>query len=186
MLIPRQRPTKNLDPCPSTTPPQQTPHTLLTPLSNNLLQLISPPPPPPLPHQQLPHTIQVPFPNPPSPLPLPFLQQSPRTDTLGRIYTYEIHAIFGPADSGDVEVEETCAFEVVRDEGYVGGVVVGEAAEEEEGEEGVLVGVGRIGFGMEGVLVRGKGEVGLKGKSEVLWCGGIRCYFETFLGLGES
>ncbi len=47
-----------------------------------------------------------------------------------------------------MEVEEACAFEVVGDEGYVGGVVIGEAAEEEEGEEGVLVGVGRIGFGM--------------------------------------
>ena len=54
-----------------------------------------------------------------------------------------------------MEVQEACAFEVVRDEGYVGGIVVGEAAEEEEGEEGVLVGVGCIGFGMEGVLVRG-------------------------------
>ena len=67
-----------------------------------------------------------------------------------------------------MKVEEACAFEVMRYEGYVGGVVVGEAAEEEEGEEGVLVGVGRIGFGMEGVLVRGKGEVGVEGKSEVL------------------
>lgn len=62
-----------------------------------------------------------------------------------------------------MQVEETCAFEVVRYEGNVGGVVIGEAAEEEEGEEGVLVGVGCIGFGMEGVLVRGKGEVGVEG-----------------------
>ena len=85
-----------------------------------------------------------------------------------------------------MEVEEAWAFEVVGDEGYVVGVVIGEAAEEEEGEEDVLVGVSRIGFGMEGVLVRGKGEVGLEGKSEVLWSGGIRCDFEALLGPEES
>ena len=84
-----------------------------------------------------------------------------------------------------MEVEEACAFEIVRYEGYVCGVVVGEAAEEEEREEGVLVGVGCIGFRMEGVLVRGKGEMGVEGKSEVLWSGGIRCNFGTFLGLEE-
>ena len=85
-----------------------------------------------------------------------------------------------------MEVEEACAFEIVRYDGYVVGVVVGKAAEEEEGEEGVLVGVGSIGFGMEGVLVRGKGEVGVEGKSEILWSGGIRCNFETFWGPEES
>ena len=50
----------------------------------------------------------------------------------------------------------------------MGRVVVGEAAEEEEGEEGVLIRVCRVGFGMDGVLVMGEGEVGVEGKSEVL------------------
>ncbi len=72
-----------------------------------------------------------------------------------------------------MEVEEACTFEVVGDEGYVGRVVVGEAAEEEEGEEGVLVGVCRVGFGMEGVLVMGEGEVGVESKSEILRSGGV-------------
>ena len=82
-----------------------------------------------------------------------------------------------------MKVEEACAFEVVRYEGCVGGVVVGETAEEEERKEGVLVGVGCIGFRLEGVLVRGKVEVGMEGKSEVLWSGGIRSDYETFLRL---
>lgn len=41
--------------------------------------------------------------------------------------------------------EKPAAFEGVRDEGYVDGVGGGEAAEEEEGEEGVLEGVGGEG-----------------------------------------
>ncbi len=36
------------------------------------------------------------------------------------------------------------------------------------------------------MLVRGKGEVGVEGKSEVLWSGDIRCDFEVFLGQGNS
>ena len=86
-----------------------------------------------------------------------------------------------------MQVKKPCAFEVVRDDGYMFWVMVGEAVEEEEGEQRVLVGVGSTGFGMEGVLVGGKGEVRVEGKSEVLWKGGIRCdIIKTFLGLGGS
>lgn len=67
-----------------------------------------------------------------------------------------------------MEFKEACAFEVVGNDGDVRRVVVGEAAEEDKGEEDILKGFCRVGFGMEGVLVWGEGEVGVEGKSEVL------------------
>lgn len=73
-----------------------------------------------------------------------------------------------------MEFEEACAFEVVGNEGDVCRVVVGEAAEEDKGEEDVLIGFCRVCLGMEGVLVRGEGEVGVEGKSEVLWSEGYQ------------
>ena len=60
------------------------------------------------------------------------------------------------------------------DDGDVRRVVVGEVAEPDEGEEDILIGFCRVGLGMEGVLVRGEGEVGVEGKSEVLWSGGYQ------------
>ena len=41
--------------------------------------------------------------------------------------------------------------------------MVGEAAEEDKGEEDVLIGFCCVGLGMERVLVRGNGEVGVEG-----------------------
>ena len=48
---------------------------------------------------------------------------------------------------------------------------MGEAAEEDKREEDVLIRFCCVGLGIEGVLVRGKDEVGVEGKSEVLWSG---------------
>lgn len=80
-----------------------------------------------------------------------------------------------------MEVEEACALEVMGNDGNVFRVVVGDAAEEDEGEEDVLIGFCRVGLWMEGVLVRGNAEVGVEGKSEVLWSGAVsdgisRCF----------
>lgn len=80
-----------------------------------------------------------------------------------------------------MEFEEAFAFEVVGNEGNMCRIVVGEAAELNNGEEDVLIRFCCVGLGMEGVLVRMEGELGVQGKSEVLWSGGLsdvvsRCF----------
>ena len=85
-----------------------------------------------------------------------------------------------------MEFEEACAFEVVGNDGDICRVVVGKAAEEDKGEEDVLVGFCRVDLGLESVLVRRQGEVGLEGKSKVLWSGGNQTYFKMFSALGIS
>ena len=119
IFIPRQRPAKNLDPSPSSTPAQQTPHTLLTPLPHNPFHFVLPPPLPSLPPHTLSSAIQVSSPNRPSLLPLLFLYPFPRSNSLGRVYPNEFYAVFRPADGGDVQLEEACAFEVVGNNGNV-------------------------------------------------------------------